>query len=189
MGNCIANEANNTYSSHSLTLSSWLVGIVLMWTGARLKSLNTKTRSKFFKPNWTRSRCAISISLRVMTKNGGSVKCTKHSVVGCSNTLDLKGTPWKPNSRKGISISNRPSLCKFPRMSLESGYGVFAMPLILLVLLTASAIFSENALNSWFNAALRRRSSCSDSNSSSSPYIFLRLLLPVSSNCTSDASR
>lgn len=46
----------------------------------------------------------------MITRNGGSVKCTKHSVVGCNNTLDLKGTPWKPSSRKGMSISNRPSL-------------------------------------------------------------------------------
>lgn len=59
----------------------------------------------------------------------------------------------------------------------------------LCLILAASAIFSAKVLNSLFRFARRRRSSCSDSNSSSSPYICRRLLFPVSSNCISEASR
>lgn len=98
-----------THSSHSLTLSNDGVGIELMCIGGFVKSEKMKTRSKFFKPNWTRSRCAISTSARVMTRNGGSVRCTRQSVVGCKSTFVRKGTPLKPSSRNGTSTSTRPS--------------------------------------------------------------------------------
>jgi hypothetical protein len=52
---------------------------------------------------WTRSRCAISMSKRVTTKNGVSVKQTRQSVDGCNNTFERKGTPLNPRFRKGIS--------------------------------------------------------------------------------------
>ena len=70
-----------------------------------MKSLNMKTRSNCLSPYCTRSNDAISISARVTTRKGGSVRCTKHSVVGCKRLLVRKGTPSKDNSRKGISSS------------------------------------------------------------------------------------
>lgn len=81
-----------------------------MWIGVRWKSLKTKTISKFFNPNCTRSKWAISISLKVMIKKGGSDKWTRQSVVGCNKTFDRNGTPVKPSSRNGTSTSIRPSL-------------------------------------------------------------------------------
>jgi len=35
------------------------------------------------------------------TRNGGSMRCTRHSVVGCSHTLVRNGIPSNDNSRKG----------------------------------------------------------------------------------------
>lgn len=78
----------------------------LMCSGAFVKSLKTKTRSNCFRPNCTRSKDATSISPRVTTKNGGSDKWTRHSVVGCRRTLVRKGTPSNDSSRNGISGSN-----------------------------------------------------------------------------------
>lgn len=101
-----------TYSSQFLTSSSWTVGIELICNGGRVKSEKMRTISNCFKPNWTRSNDAISISLRVTTRKGGSERCTKHSVVGCNLTFVRKGTPSKANSRKGISASNVSPVCR-----------------------------------------------------------------------------
>lgn len=77
-----------------------------------MKSEKMRTISNCFKPNWTRSNEAISISLRVTTRKGGSERCTKHSVVGCNLTFVRNGTPSKANSRKGISASKVSPVCK-----------------------------------------------------------------------------
>lgn len=45
------------------------------------------------------------MSARVTTKNGGSDRWTRHSVVGCSLTLVRNGTPSNESSRKGMSGS------------------------------------------------------------------------------------
>ena len=71
-----------------------------------MKSLKMKTRSNCLSPYCTRSRDAISISESVTTKNGGSVRWTRHSVVGCNRAAMREGTPSKDNSRKGMSNSN-----------------------------------------------------------------------------------
>ena len=149
------------------------MGIELMWTGARWKSLNIMTKSKFLRPNCTRSRCAISISAKVTTKNGVSVKLTRQSVDGNSKTFDRKGTPLKPKFRNGISTCTSPLL-----------YHQHHRPAP-----TESAIFCANSLNSLFKAARRLRSSASCSCSSSSPYRYFRFRFPVSSTCASDTSR
>ena len=49
-------KAISTESSQSLTPSSDSTGIVLIWTGARWKSLKTKTKSKFLRPNYRGNR-------------------------------------------------------------------------------------------------------------------------------------
>ena len=91
-------ELRGAYSSHSLTLSSWPIGIVLTWIGVRVKSWKTKTISKFLSPYCTRSRWATSMSASVSTRKGGSVRYTSVSVVGCRRTFDRKGTPEKASS-------------------------------------------------------------------------------------------
>jgi len=117
----------STLSSHSFTRSRDSTGMVLIWTGVLWKSLKTKTKSKFSNPNctvhrcqqhfrkiivtactWILSKCATSISSRVMTINGGSVNRTKASVMGAINALLRFGTPWKATSRKGTLT---PILC------------------------------------------------------------------------------
>jgi hypothetical protein len=98
------------------------------------------------------------------TGERGSVSWTRQSVVGCTRTEERDGTPLKPSSRYGISIDT---------FSFRA----------------ASAIFSAKFLISLSRAARRLRSSCSCSNSSSSPNLWRRLRLPVSSNCISVASR
>lgn len=70
-----------------------------METGGLEKSLRTKTRSKFLRPYWIRSRWATSTSARVTTRKGGSIRWTRQSVVGCISTLVLNGTPMNPSSR------------------------------------------------------------------------------------------
>ena len=135
-------KGTSTESSHSLTFSSWLDGIVLMCTGARVKSVKTITMSKFLRPYCTRSRWATSISDRVRTRNGGSVRNTSVSVVGWRSTFARCGTPMKPSSRKGMSTSTCPS--------------------------EASAFLSAKALKYLLRSARRLRSSCSCSSSSSS---------------------
>lgn len=76
-----------------------------MCNGALVKSLKINTRSNCFNPYWTRSSEAISISDRVTTKKGGSVRWTKHSVVGCNRALVRNGTPSNDNSLNGTSNS------------------------------------------------------------------------------------
>lgn len=121
----------NTYSSQSLTLSSCDMGIVLICMGVRWKSLNTNTRSKFLRPNCTRSKWAISISLSVITRKGGSDRWTRQSVVGCKRTLDRNGTPLKPSSRKGMSTSIRFSLWSFAKLGSQTSFIIYAWYLLL----------------------------------------------------------
>ncbi len=71
-----------------------------------MKSLKTKTRSNCLRPNCTRSKDAISISASVTTKNGGSDRWTRQSVVGWRRTFVRKGTPSNDSSRNGISVSS-----------------------------------------------------------------------------------
>ena len=88
-------------------VSSESMGMVLMCVNEKFLKMNTK--SKFFSENCTRSKLATSTSLSVTTVNGGSVRCTRQFTVGCMNTLERCGTPWKPRSRYGMSNSSSPA--------------------------------------------------------------------------------
>lgn len=76
-----------------------------------MKSLNMRHRSNCFKLYCTRSREAISMSDRVTTRNGVSVRWTKHSVVGCKRTPWRNGTPSKESSLNGMSSSKVSPFC------------------------------------------------------------------------------
>lgn len=153
-----------TYSSQFLTSSICELGIELMWRGVFVKSLKMRTRSNCLSPYWTRSREAISISDNVTTRNGGSVRWTKHSVVGCKRALMRNGTPSNDSSRKGMSTSN-----VSPSYSEDQGRRRCLRLRKLTDVEAASAIFSANAFTSRLNIALRFLSCCSISISSSSP--------------------
>lgn len=154
-----------THSSHSFTLSRCATGIELIWTGGFLRSWSTKTISKFFNPNCTRSRCTISTSDKVITVNGNSEIWIRQLVVGSRATIDLWGTPLKPSSRKGTSTSSS-NCCAWAAVSIRRA----------------------KSWNSLSSSALRLRSSCSCSISSSSPYLARRFLPPVSSKDISATS-
>lgn len=92
-------------NSLTLTWSSIFMGIALTIATLRLYSLNTKTISKFFRWNWTRSKWTSSTSSKVMTNGGHSVRLTRQPEVGCRLTVDRNGAPGNPNSLKGVSNS------------------------------------------------------------------------------------
>mmetsp|Transcript_36834 Transcript_36834/g.80242 ORF Transcript_36834/g.80242 Transcript_36834/m.80242 type:complete len:200 (-) Transcript_36834:732-1331(-) len=98
-----------TLLSHSLILSTVAMGIQSMRCTGLLKSLKTSARSKFLIPYPTRSRLTISMSSRLMTKKGHSISSTRQWTVGMRKDCDLKGTPWNPSSRKGMSNSRSSS--------------------------------------------------------------------------------
>ena len=92
-----------THSSHSRTWSNDAMGTLRMTSGTWLKSEKTKTTSnddEVLVLSVTRSRCTISTSESVMTVNGGSVRYTRQSVVGCSRTFVRWPTPLKPSCER-----------------------------------------------------------------------------------------
>ena len=111
-----------TYSNQFFTSSSCDEGMEFICNGDRVKSVKTRTISNCFRPHCTRSREAISISLRVTTRNGGSERCTRHSVVGCSLTFVRKGTPSNASSRKGMSASKGSPVYSYQSAKKGTGY-------------------------------------------------------------------
>mmetsp|Transcript_17693 Transcript_17693/g.62303 ORF Transcript_17693/g.62303 Transcript_17693/m.62303 type:complete len:208 (-) Transcript_17693:2679-3302(-) len=95
--------------SHSLMRSSVFIGIEPMRTNGSgcvpivLPSFSTNVMSKFLCIMDTRSKCTCSTMSSDSTNGVPPVRFTRHDVVGCSSTISLPGTPWKPSLRSGLS--------------------------------------------------------------------------------------